>query len=194
MLHTPLTEKQQEIYDSRNDIEEEIRAYESDEYTAEMPEPGAMPEMEEEDFHVKTIDMGKFNTINLQKALAESMRELMGDDDNDVSGQKESITRKLVQPMMDEYPEEEYYEQDYVSEEYPADENYAEGEDNYSYEGVEELEEEPYEEGYYEQAPESYEGDGEQPLYEEEVYEDSYDIQEFEYIIITFLLCTNIGI
>ena len=39
---------------------------------------------EEEDFRVKTIDMSKYNTINLQKALAESMRELMGEDTSEL--------------------------------------------------------------------------------------------------------------
>ncbi len=80
MLHAPLTDKQKEIYDSRNDISEQIEAYESDDYTIERAESSVAADMGTEDFHVKTIDMGKFNTINLQKALAESMRELMGED------------------------------------------------------------------------------------------------------------------
>lgn len=81
MLHAPLTEKQKEIYDKRNDISDEIEAYESDEYTVERAESSVAAEMGTEDFHVKTIDMGKFNTMNLQKALAESMRELMGEEE-----------------------------------------------------------------------------------------------------------------
>ena len=100
MLHTPLSAKQQEIYDARNNIAEEIKAVESDEYTAEKPEPGAMPELGDEDFHVKTIDMSKFNTINLQKALADSMRELMGEEEQS----REAITKQIVAPMMDTDP------------------------------------------------------------------------------------------
>lgn len=80
MLHAPLTDKQKEIYESRNDISDQIEAYESDDYTVERAESSVAADMGTEDFHVKTIDMGKFNTINLQKALAESMRELMGED------------------------------------------------------------------------------------------------------------------
>ena len=69
---------------------------ESEEYTAERPEPGVMPELgEEEDFHVKTIDMGKFNTMNLQKALADSMRELLGEEE------KKSDTGRIVKSHKD---------------------------------------------------------------------------------------------
>lgn len=32
---------------------------------------------EEDDIHVKPMDVGKYNTINLQKELAKSMEELM---------------------------------------------------------------------------------------------------------------------
>ncbi len=35
---------------------------------------------DEEEFKVKTVDLGKYNTLNLQKELAESMREILGDD------------------------------------------------------------------------------------------------------------------
>ena len=35
---------------------------------------------EEEEFKVKTIDMGQYNTINLQKELAESMKEILAEE------------------------------------------------------------------------------------------------------------------
>ncbi|MGN0347469.1 MAG: tetratricopeptide repeat protein [Lachnospiraceae bacterium] len=101
MLHSKLTPKQQEVYDRRMDIEEEIEAVESDQYSVEQPEPGLMPELGDDDFHVKTIDMSKFNTINLQKALAESMRELMGDEYEKQPSSSDAITNKLLRPMMD---------------------------------------------------------------------------------------------
>ena len=66
MLHEKLTSYQQEIYNGRYAVEDDLRAYEGDE---EVPGIDG-----EDDFHVKTIDMSKFNTINLQKVLAESMR------------------------------------------------------------------------------------------------------------------------
>ena len=101
MLHSKLTPKQQEVYDRRMDIEEEIEAVESDQYSVEQPEPGLMPELGDDDFHVKTIDMSKFNTINLQKALAESMRELMGDEYEKQPSPSDAITNKLLRPMID---------------------------------------------------------------------------------------------
>lgn len=92
MLHAKLSESQQAVYDKRNDVEGELSSFESD--SEEMP--GAT---EEDDFHVKTIDMSKFNTINLQKALAESMRELMGDDE---ISDDTKVTHKIASSMMDD--------------------------------------------------------------------------------------------
>ena len=59
----------------------------------ENPEENAEPEegygeiadfsggiQQEEEFKVKTIDMGQYNTINLQKELAESMKEILGEE------------------------------------------------------------------------------------------------------------------
>ena len=37
------------------------------------------PENEQEEYHVKTINMGKFNTMDLQKELAENLQEYIGD-------------------------------------------------------------------------------------------------------------------
>ncbi len=92
MLHAKLSESQQAVYDRRNDVEGDLSSFESD--SEEMP--GAT---EEDDFHVKTIDMSKFNTINLQKALAESMRELMGDDE---ISDDTKVTHKIASSMMDD--------------------------------------------------------------------------------------------
>ena len=38
------------------------------------------PEEDEEEFRVKTVDVGQYNTINLQRELAESMKEFLGDE------------------------------------------------------------------------------------------------------------------
>ena len=135
MLHEKLTSYQQEVYDHRNDVEGELRAYEGEEDV-----PGSDGE---EDFHVKTIDMSKFNTINLQKVLAESMRDLMGEEYNTQElASTGRVTASMPQPMEEnleesseeypeEYPEEGYegdnYESDYPENSY-AEDNYA-GED-----------------------------------------------------------------
>ena len=116
MLHAPLTEKQKEIYDGRNAISEEIEAYESDEYTVERAEASVAAEMGEEDFHVKTIDMSKFNTLNLQKALAESMRELLGEE-NYAEESPLASTGELEQRLAGEdyFYEQSGYEGDNIS-------------------------------------------------------------------------------
>lgn len=99
MLHAKLSSKQQEIYNRRNDIADEIEAYESDEYVEEVPEEGMESEIGEDDFHVKTIDMSKFNTLNLQAELAKSMQELLGDEyDKDPN----SVTSQIIKPLMDD--------------------------------------------------------------------------------------------
>ena len=159
MLHEKLTSYQQEVYDHRNDVEDDLRAYEGDEEV-----PGTVGE---EDFHVKTIDMSKFNTINLQKVLAESMRDLMGEEGNtqDLSTTGK-ITQDLVQPLVDEQQyAEENYEENY-------EDNYSEGYDNY---------EENYSEGEY---PEEYEGEyseGEYPEDEQYYSNEQYAEPEPEY-------------
>ena len=150
MLHAPLTEKQKEIYDKRNDISDEIEAYESDEYTVERAESSVAAEMGTEDFHVKTIDMGKFNTMNLQKALAESMRELMGEEEVPEEESPLVSTGELEQRLGNsgryQHDEELSYE----------DLNYEEEPQDVSYNYEEEMNQEStYEEAY------------EEPLYEE---------------------------
>ncbi|MCR5119401.1 MAG: hypothetical protein K6B44_07255 [Lachnospiraceae bacterium] len=167
MLHARLTPEQQAIYNARDDYKEEIEAYESDEYTTESAEPGVNPELGDIDFHVKTIDMSKFNTINLQKALAESMREFMEEEEND---KNERITRHIMKPMLDEEeeePEEEYtedggyYDEDgnYVEGDggyYDEDGNYVEGDGGYYDEDGNYVEGE----GYYDEDGNYVEGDG----------------------------------
>lgn len=183
MLHAPLTDKQKEIYDSRNDISEQIEAYESDDYTVERAESSVAADMGTEDFHVKTIDMGKFNTINLQKALAESMRELMGEDMDESEESPLVSTGELEQRIGDtqyfgprdradyrrQTPQEAYPEDNYeVS---GSGEAYAED----SYEPVEDGEVYP-EDGYGPMEDgEVYPEDGYEPMEDGEVYpEDGY--------------------
>lgn len=70
MLHQELTENQMDIYQSmlpQKEKEEFIR-----QNTIEMKQ-----EEPEDDIRVKTMDIGKFNTLNLQKELAESMKEVL---------------------------------------------------------------------------------------------------------------------
>ncbi len=198
MLHAPLTEKQKEIYDSRNEISDQIEAYESDDYTVERAESSVAADMGTEDFHVKTIDMSKFNTINLQKALAESMRELMGEDMGESEESPLVSTGELEQRMGDTqyfgskeradhrrktrgeaYPENDYEpiegERGYAENSYEP----IEGERGYAENSYEPIEGEVgYAENSYEpvEGEEGYAGNGYEPMESEEVYQkDSYD-------------------
>lgn len=73
MLHEPLTPSQQEKYDRRNEEKIQIAAQAARERnTGEMDL--------DDDFRVKTIDMSKFNTMNLQAELAENLKEYIDDE------------------------------------------------------------------------------------------------------------------
>lgn len=69
MLHEPLNPLQQVKYDKLSGNKNAAPYYEEEQDIDD----------DEMDIEVKTMDMGKYNTINLQKELAESMRELMLD-------------------------------------------------------------------------------------------------------------------
>ncbi len=59
----------------------------------------ASEQPEEMDIHVKTMDMGKYNTINLQAELAAGLREVLGEEQN--QNPSAAITRSIVAPMME---------------------------------------------------------------------------------------------
>ena len=75
-------------------------------YEPVQPQQPAQGQPAEDDFdiHVKTMDVGQYNTINLQAELAAGLREVLGDDQaKDQTKEKESsdsITRSIVAPMM----------------------------------------------------------------------------------------------
>ena len=92
MLHAPLTPEQQANYEGRK-----------------LPEAPTVPEIREDalDFSVKPVNVDKYATINLQRELAESMREVLGEDTDtddefrqaadpitEESGQKDDTTTK----------------------------------------------------------------------------------------------------
>lgn len=110
MLHQPLTYSQQEAYDHRFDAyaEEEsgqyiegaeeqdydgqeayagqeqeqppYEAYENGDQEAAWEEQTGEAQPEELDIQVKTMDVGKYNTINLQEELAAGLQEVLGAD------------------------------------------------------------------------------------------------------------------
>ena len=76
-------------------------------------ETSAQPEQDDFDIHVKTMDVGQYNTINLQAELAAGLREVLGEEPKEdvAKATSDSITRSIVAPMMDsdteslDYPE-----------------------------------------------------------------------------------------
>ena len=81
----------------------------------ENPEENAEPEegygeiadfsggiQQEEEFKVKTIDMGQYNTINLQKELAESMKEILGEEPDQDTSSLEPFKESVVAPLLQE--------------------------------------------------------------------------------------------
>ena len=78
-LYVPLSPAQQQLYDSqyggRNAVEEEPQEAPAPEQTQAV-QSAESKEKEDLDIHVKPMDMGQYNTINLQEALAASMRDV----------------------------------------------------------------------------------------------------------------------
>ena len=79
----------------------------------------------EPEIRVKTVDVGMYNTIDLQKALASAVREVVGEPS------QSDVTRTLMAPMIDpdtgsldnpEFAEPSEKEYDYDTSEIPADE------------------------------------------------------------------------
>ncbi len=74
-------------------VPEDTRVYEPVQQTP------AQPVENDFDIHVKTMDVGQYNTINLQAELAAGLREVLGEDH--AKDNSESITRSIVAPMID---------------------------------------------------------------------------------------------
>ena len=130
MLHQPLTAPQQEKYEwMKREKEEQIAGLEEEgveEVTLEdeLPEENDSEErlveeeqteeaeeniadfsgyaQPEEEFKVKTIDMGQYNTINLQKELAESMKEILGEEEKENASDMNPVTEAIVAPLLQE--------------------------------------------------------------------------------------------
>lgn len=123
MLHEPLTPGQQAKYDHRfakGEIPEQTRPEGGDSYEepqelwAETPsdaqpeqqrvvypevkQPETKEESEEMDIQVKTMDVGEYNTINLQAELAAGLKEVLAADQK---SREDAVTRSILSPMID---------------------------------------------------------------------------------------------
>lgn len=137
MLHTALTPDQQAKYDLWMGKTSPQKFPDTDTFTRVMDRPAdeaylqqtqevEQPQPENEntpnsdtkelDIHVKTMDVGQYNTINLQKALAESMKEVL-DTGNTVQEQPQQFG--FAQPVQQEQPQQFSFTQP-VQQEEPA--------------------------------------------------------------------------
>ncbi len=87
-LHTPLTAEQQEVYDQQfyHTHRTHIPKTAYDNYEDEAAEEVAM----EDKIEVKTMDVGEYNTMNLQMALAESMKEVLPPEESETASYDET--------------------------------------------------------------------------------------------------------
>ncbi len=86
---------QEETYEQ---VTGDTRGYETGQPVQPQQAP-AQPAEDDFDIHVKTMDVGQYNTINLQAELAAGLREVLSEDH--AKETSDSITRSIVAPMID---------------------------------------------------------------------------------------------
>ncbi|MCR5255897.1 MAG: hypothetical protein K6D96_08180 [Acetatifactor sp.] len=90
MLHQPLTPAQKKKYESRfgNNPMDEYPSTDTKVYAPVTDQDEAEDEQPE-----ISVNVGEYNTINLQEALAENIKEVLGDE--------EEITKSIIAPMLE---------------------------------------------------------------------------------------------
>ena len=123
-LHQPLSPSQQRKFDAYMMRRQGLKVPEElQEEPAGNAKKKSAPNGQEMDIQVKTMDVGKYNTINLQKELAASMQELMQEGrPAPAVNVNPSYARK---PQEEAYAEPAYREQTYAEPVY-AEQSYAE--------------------------------------------------------------------
>ncbi len=132
-LHMPLSAEQQAAYDQwiqerdaaeTEEDEEDEEIDEDEDSEDDMSSGGDYPDDEDEPEEdadimtiattelpeVKTVDVGQYNTLNLQMALAESMKEILTDTEEEASADEEtadeeessSIVEQIIAPLLQE--------------------------------------------------------------------------------------------
>ncbi len=133
----------------------------------------ALPEEEELDIQVKTMDVSQYNTINLQKELAEGLKEVLEEGAPEAASSEAEGGDAAGGNPDGEYVEAGYPEEGYAEEEY-SQEGYAEEgypEEGYAEEG---YPEEGYVEGEYPEEGYAEEGAPEEGYTEEGALEEGY--------------------
>ena len=138
-LHEPLNENQQMKYDAwirerdggdsseedsvTDDVSGDTQVEEQTEHTEESNSDAsgvsAVPTMELPE--VKTVDVGQYNTINLQMALAESMKEILSEDVQETEDIAEPVSaEEELEDIVETVSTEEEPEEEEEDEEQPS--------------------------------------------------------------------------
>ncbi len=114
------------------DVNEEAEALEEsagleseqEEISIDMPEIPLAKIPDDLDIHVKTMDMGEYNTINLQKELAKNLAEVMQQEDMGASDATKALPVDSINDLTDYSSREEMEEpaEENIPEEAPAEE------------------------------------------------------------------------
>ena len=83
-------------YDLNDQVSGDTRVFEP---VQPQQQASGQPAEDDFDIHVKTMDVGQYNTINLQAELAAGLREVLGEEP--AKERSDSITRSIVAPMID---------------------------------------------------------------------------------------------
>lgn len=138
-LHQPLTPEQQEKYEQmkktggivepdivaegkaiREEAGKETEDEDDDEFSKEqnvLTDPTQeLPGKELDDIQVKTVDVSKYNTINLQRELAESMKEFLKEDPADqeqvLEASDETEKTQIYEPVTEQNMPKEQQEEE----------------------------------------------------------------------------------
>ena len=89
-------------YDPNDQVSGDTRVFEP---VQPQQQASGQPAEDDFDIHVKTMDVGQYNTINLQAELAAGLREVLGEEPAKETSEpletSDSITRSIVAPMID---------------------------------------------------------------------------------------------
>ena len=119
---------------------------ETEEVTIDMPEIPLAQTPDDLDIQVKTLDMGEYNTINLQKELAKNLAQILEQEDMEASDATKAIPVESINMLADSVAEEPEVTEEIVEEEPVVEEVVEEAEELIEEEPVEELQPEEEEE------------------------------------------------
>ena len=132
MLHQQLTQEQEVLYKNMIPAKEQAQ-YEQQTRVYEGPEDQPVKQNiggETVDIQVKTVDVSQYNTINLQRELAESMKEVLVADNAfaPLYTEEMDLPAEIMQEVSAPEPVEEPVYEEPVEEDIPVEEPVLEGE------------------------------------------------------------------